>query len=870
MKKQFLLLFAMLLPIMASADDNGSCGDGLTYTYEEATKTLTICKTEEGSGEMQNFDELYYSSTNAPWCGYQSNIVKIAIESGVTSIGSVAFYGCNSLTSISIPEGVKHIGGGAFADCSKLTTIDIPKSVTTIDGSAFYGCNGLESINIPEGVTTINNFIFSGCTNLTSINIPEEVTTIGESAFNGCTNLFSIIIPAEVTAIGKSAFKDCSSLISIKIPKGITTIGRSTFEGCSSITSLYIPEGVTSIGNSAFCDCSSITSLYIPEDVTSIGNNAFSNCSSITSINIPKGVTSIGKYAFNGCSGMKKVIISDIATWCRLSFGNATANPLHHAHHLYDEEDKEIKDLIIPDEVTSIGNWNFEGCSGLTSVNIGNHVTSIGNYAFQNCSGLTTITMGNSVTNFGNAAFNGCGLEKVIISDIAAWCGLSFKNSSLNPLSYAHHLYCNEDTEITNLIIPDEVPSIGNYVFSGCSGLTSVTIGNNTTTIGESAFSDCSSLISVQLPSALSIIRKRAFYSCSGLKDIIIPASVEFIYQEAFSGCNSLISVTAKSETPPFLYENSFSNYNIPLYVSSTAYEAYQAASPWNKFSVTITEGCDLTLTASEGGCISFGITDVSNISKRLSVEKGSNVTLAFTPDEGYILETAAVNDENIMEDIVDGKYTIEDIQADTEVKAIFVRQEGTFVMLTMENAVQTFCANKNLDFSQTEDVKAYTATGYYDGTLTITRVINAPAGTGLLMKGSTGIYEIPVAVTTGYYINLLHGVKEDTTITPTEGNYTNLLLGSRNGVVSFYRIGTAGTLEAGKAYLQLPTNILEAVPANAPLRIVAEDNTTGISEVMSEGTMATQSHVYNLQGQRIGQPQQGLYIMNGKKVVIK
>ena len=131
--------------------------------------------------------------------------------------------------------------------------------------------------------------------------------------------------------------------------------------------------------------------------VTSIGDYAFYNCSGLTSVTIPNSVTSIGDEAFYKCSGLTSVRISDIAAWCNIDFADVYSNPLYYAHHLY-LNGEEVKDLVIPNSVTSIGYATFHGCSGFTSVTIPNSVTSIGDYAFSECSGLTSVTIPNRVT----------------------------------------------------------------------------------------------------------------------------------------------------------------------------------------------------------------------------------------------------------------------------------------------------------------------------------------------------------------------------------------------------------------------------------------------------------------------------------------
>ncbi len=161
-----------------------------------------------------------------------------------------------------------------------------------------------------------------------------------------------------ITSIGGSAFKFCSGLTSIVIPNSVTSIGEDAFFDCSGLTSITIPNSVTSIGKYAFYGCSGLTSITIPNSVTSIGERAFSCCSGLTSIFIGNGITSIDCCAFWSCDGLTEVRIKDMTAWCKIDFGDRESNPLYNEAKLY-LNNQLVKDLIIPDNVTSIGSYAF-------------------------------------------------------------------------------------------------------------------------------------------------------------------------------------------------------------------------------------------------------------------------------------------------------------------------------------------------------------------------------------------------------------------------------------------------------------------------------------------------------------------------------
>ena len=208
-----------------------------------------------------------------------------------------------------------------------------------------------------DGVTIYYNYINDGA--------ELEVTNDLYSNFNDYVG--NIVIPEKVTYQEKTL--------------KVTSIGDGAFLECRSLTSITLPSSITRIGEDAFWRCWSMTSITIPNSVTSIGSKAFQNCSGLTSVNIPNSVTSIGVDAFSGCSSLTAVHITDLSAWCGI---NIYSYPLFYAHHLF-LNGKEVKDLIIPNDVTSIGDDAFSGCSGLTSVTIPNGVTRIGERAFNGC-----------------------------------------------------------------------------------------------------------------------------------------------------------------------------------------------------------------------------------------------------------------------------------------------------------------------------------------------------------------------------------------------------------------------------------------------------------------------------------------------------
>lgn len=571
-----------------------------------------------------------------------SSLSSIEIPSNVTTIGEYAFSGCSSLVSVSIPDGVTAISDGTFKDCTGLSSIGIPNNVKNIGKYAFSGCSGLTSVNIHSRIQDIGNYAFQGCNGLISVILNNH--SIVSKSYSDTFNLKSIfgeqvkeyVIGEDVSSIGSYAFYGCSNLTSLTIPDNVISIGYRAFSHCSGIDSLYIPNNVTNIESCAFWGCTNLQAVNIPERVKIIKSGTFAYCKSLENLIIPSSVTTIEAggdfYTFCECENLKKITIcnstfisqdrdenslSDIfgdqvESYIITNYTNRIGNGVF-------RNCKFLKEISIPWGVTEIGDnafancenlmvfpkttaskigaYAFSNCTKLTKVDIPYGCTSIGAEAFYHCSNMKEITIPSTIKSIGGNAFNMSGLEKVIVKDLAAWCSIAFELSNIgspsmaamgNPLCYGH-LYRDENTEITDLVIPDGVTEIKPYVFNCCKSLTSVTIPASVKKIGEQAFYGCNKLQSVKIrnlekwcdvefsmfsnelsdvvlssnplqyanhlylndeeivdlfiPQSVKKINDGAFEKCMGLKSVVISNGLTQIGSQAFKGCTNLEKV---------------------------------------------------------------------------------------------------------------------------------------------------------------------------------------------------------------------------------------------------------------------------------------------------------------------------------------
>lgn len=541
---------------------------------------------------------------------FKSNttLIKVILPDTLESIENNAFYGCNKLEEIEIPNNVTSIGNSAFGYCSSLKKVTTSQTLI-ITSNQFVKCELLTDhyINIVDlkdyceigtgyNILSINKHLLINNIEITDLNIPNGTTKIQVHKFSNCNSIKSISIPSSVNSIDYS-FLNCSAVESVKVSED--NLIYDSRDNCNAI--------IHTANNKLICGFSIST---IPESITTIGNTAFSTCSALRVIDIPDNITNIEGGAFYNCTSLEKVNIHSIETWCKYRFNSADCNPLYYAKHLF-IDNEEVTDILIPDTITKINNYQFINCSTLSSVKIEGSLTTIGAQAFANCTSLTAINIPSSVTRIAALAFKECtSLEKINITDLSAWCKISFENAfnygywwSSNPLQYAN-LFLN-DVQLTELNIPNDVTLINEGAFANGS-FTNITIPDSVTTIKNGAFAYSKGYTQILIPDSVTTIESDAFNYAKDLEVVIIGTNIEDMNHGAFSDITKLTKVYCKPLTPPimqaaFVAGGGITNYpkNLTIYVPQESLHLYKSSnlaldkSDWYNLYRNIIQGYD-------------------------------------------------------------------------------------------------------------------------------------------------------------------------------------------------------------------------------------------------------------------------------------
>jgi len=599
-----------------------------------------------------------------------TQLTEVIMSDSVTFIESYAFSNCSALSKVVMSNSVTTIGMGAFRDCSSLTEIKLPDKLHTIGKYAFSGC-GFKSITIPEELTFLGSCAFSDCNNLTDVyfnaischegnyaSIPEDFPL----------SVKNLVFGDKVRAIHSDYFRQLD-LETLVIPESVESIGGyGDFWGCcngntkveynavdcrttprsasefilgpnvkrvpdlskTSISQITIPESAAIIPDGAFeiytlrsvtynaincqygeyagrtpgtCFNSHLSELIIGDKVETIPWHIFKE-TSINSVSIPASVKQIGEHAFDQCQYLKEVYSPSLEAWMGIRFADECSTPLYNSAMLTIGNNL-LRRLTIPEGTSVINDFAFLGCSSLLSVTFPKGLKSIGKYAFSKCESLqrldfpsledylylvscaeltpslvyladkplaeesvltipegysyipdnafkdltqlTTVILPSTIRTIGAEVFSGCRQ----LSDINLGEGLRSIGSG-----------AFQKTALSSVVLPSAITEINDYVFSHCSSITSFKILGPITSIGNDAFSYCTMLPEFEIPATVTTIGYNAFRKCSHLTEIEIPTSVKLIGYDAFLDCIGLknLNINDIAAWCDITFENSKSN----------------------------------------------------------------------------------------------------------------------------------------------------------------------------------------------------------------------------------------------------------------------------------------------------------------------
>ena len=773
------------------------------------------------------------------------------IPSTVTTLRRVAFQGANKLTSMNIPVNVENISDEVFNGMKNLETVVFaePSKIKTVGDFIFNNCIKLKEVTLPSSLTSISS-AFLNCTALETINVPDgsKLGSIRGSAFTTNTSLkaFNFQGTCALKEIGENAFANLKDLQTFKFPKSVTSIKTNAFSGCSSMATVeFDPDAdILSIGSGAFADCG-LTSFDVPKKVQSIGREAFRNCDVLTTVNVTETTTSISPEAFKRCKNLTAINVSKKNTVYSSVDGYLLSKDKE-TLMIFPEGKANDKFTLLPPSIKKIGDYAFYDCQKLKNVIIPNKVISIGKRAFGLCPNLNTVTFLcdqmidpdniNQAANdmsFDNGSQAADMFGKINVNVRQDRLGDYQTNAFYQKFKSISPSF-TEGTEEYIAVSDNDVDLLGtsrtDHTFVLPAKVTRGGKDYNVSLIGDYAFQNAgNSVKEVVVKNNVKYIGAQAFVT-----DIAHNKStVENVFFIESTPTKEMLSTTR------FELDETGTNYNefaptTKIYVKKSALGAYQTA--WSK---TVYD-----VAASLNRRSDFDFT--SQIDYRIKGTPALTNKLYSTFAREFDVDFGDVNDS--------GHRLFWDAARNCPEVIAFTSGEKIGNSIIRMQSI-----NLGEDISK-------------DG-------LYVPANTGVVLKAVNG------SLPSDFYYRIGEDDKwsysGDNILKPVTVNAKDIVA-TENGNTNFYisggkafRVSQAQQFKSGgkltigvhKAYINID------VPAGAKLSLLFDDGeTTGIESLNAADAATATGDVtyYNLNGQRVTKPVKGLYIHNGKKVIVK
>ena len=670
----------------------------------------------------------------------------------------------------------------------------------------------------------------------TAAEIPGElaglpVTKIGERAFAHCRTLSGVTIPNSVTEIGDWAFSNCEGLTELRLSGGLVRIGKNSFRGCSALGHVELPDSLAEIGDGAFCACTALTEIELPKSLRALGLRPFAGCDSLVTVRVsPENTvfTVSDQVLYETQSRTLVLYPGGLDAEC-YTVPEGTRAIGRGAF----SECAKLRQVVIPGSVTEIAEWAFYSCTALEDVEMFGGVTEIGSWAFSGCANLDDFSFGSSLQTIGKEAFSDCTAVTKLYSKASTppACG----NQALDDINKWN---CTLYVPVGKMASYQGAEQWKEFFFIEESGQSSEDI-----TIGETI--------------SISDMGKSTYCSSNDLDFSEFGDDLKAYVATGYDPDSKTIWMTRVTDVPAgtgIFLKGKKGDYQVPVKASTSYYKNMLVGTQSSTNIPSSTSEYTNLYLAKDGGELKF-------------------CTIAGTG------RTMGANKAYL--------------QIPKTFKSRPASATATTESIKLTEGKSTYCSSNDLDFTSMGDaLKAYVATGYTNstGTIWMTRVYDVPAGTGIFLKGENKTHSVPTKVKGGssqyesYLVNMLVGTLTKTHISSTTDTYKNMYLTKEDGVLKFCGIaGDGRDMNANRAYLQIPLGVLSKTrsasfgeASYAPefcddvIGIPVEfGSTTSIMKVSAEDTEGDNVW-YNLNGQLVENPGKGLYIRNGRKVVIK
>ena len=822
--------------------------EGLEKGAFEGCSALEAYKVAEGNTDFsavggvlfsENKEILYFYPLAKPDETY-------TIPSTVKEIAAKAFQGATKLTSLVIPTSVEKIQEQAFRQNYKLASVKFcePSKITDLSAYSFWQCPKLTEVTLPSSITEIGK-VFLQCENLETVNVPADakLKTIKEDAFATNKNLkkFNFQGNCNLEAIKANAFANAESLESFNFPKTVTEIGRNAFSGCTSMATATFAEDadIQVIGEGAFADCGLI-SISIPKKVQTIEREAFRNCKVLNKIDVTEFTTKIDPEAFKYCNNLTDINVSK-------------RNEVYSSvdGYLLSKDKKELlifppgkansKFTLLPPSIEKIGKFAFYDCQALTNVTIPNKVTTIGERAFGLCKNLNTITfLCDAMINPSNINQ----LENTMSFDDGTQAAEMFKNITINVRKEIFSQYNAQ-------AFYKKFKGIGQSFTEGHEEY--IAVSDNAVDMLSTKREDYTFVLPTSIKHEgktynVSLIGDYAFEGVSDkVKEVVVRKDVKYIGAKAFitSKDKNKLESTVKSvffiesnptkemlSTTRFELDETKTNYNefaptTKVYVKKSALETYKEK--WTKKVYDKATDTDKLSQFNFTSQIDYQIKDVKINHKYGTFAREFDVDLNIYSKEKNTARIGAFVAKLGEVKPGDGDYG-----------------HSTY-HIRMSSVDKNGVGNDNY--------------GY------------VPAETGVLLKAldsettpSDFYYAIGEDDAQDYKItnNIMHGV----TVNPRNAGAATVdeVIYVMQGGIFKKAMASTVSIPVHKAYAKI-----EGMPAGSKVEFsFSDDNTTNAIVTIDAEEKNADNAYYNLNGQRVTNPQRGVFIKGGRKVIIK